>query len=207
MSFRLLDLFCGAGGAAMGYHRAGFEVVGVDIAPQKHYPFEFHQADALEFCREHGHEFDAIHASPPCQRWSECTPLESRGKHPDLIGPVRDLLVQIGKPYVIENVDGARRMLRSPRMLCGTMFGLPIWRHRWFELSGVAWGPMKCRHNGHPVLVCGSGHGRGEAKVPQMIEVMQTPWMKVRKEVRQAIPPAYTEFIGKQLIRALCRVE
>jgi hypothetical protein len=200
---RLLDLFCGAGGAGMGYHRAGFVVVGVDIDEQPHYPFEFHQADALEYMRDHGNEFDAIHASPPCQRYSECTPIRSRHKHPDLIGQVRELLLQIGKPYVIENVDGARRLLRSPRMLCGTMFGLPIWRHRWFETGGVSWGPMKCRHNGHPVLVCGSSHGRGEAKVPRMIEVMQVPWMKVRKEVRQAIPPAYTEYIGKQLFRCL----
>lgn len=90
---RLLDLFCGAGGAAMGYHRAGFEVVGVDIKPQPHYPFEFHQADALEYCREHGAEFDAIHASPPCQRYSKETREDCRENHPDLIAPTRDLLI------------------------------------------------------------------------------------------------------------------
>lgn len=113
---RLLDLFCGAGGAAMGYHRAGFDVVGVDIKPQKHYPFEFHQGDALEYVAAHGHEYDVIHASPPCQGYSEETPLEYRGNHPRMIGAVRDALQKIGKPYIIENVDGARTWIT--RLCC-----------------------------------------------------------------------------------------
>lgn len=201
---RLLDLFCGAGGAAMGYHRAGFEVVGVDIKPQPHYPFEFHQGDALEYLATHGTEFDAIHASPPCQRYSESTPLATRPGHPDLIDATRKALAETGKPYVIENVDGARMILRASLVLCGSMFGLPVWRHRWFEI----WPEMlllvpPCTHSKDPVIISGSTHGRGEAKVPQMIAALGVPWMKVRKEVRQAIPPAYTEFIGKQLMRVL----
>ena len=137
MKPRLLDLFCGAGGAAMGYHRAGFEVVGVDIKPQPHYPFEFHQADAMTYPLE---GFDAIHASPPCQGYSPHVSSESsawagtRGKdEPRLIGAVRERLV--GHAYVIENVVGARRELRGPLLLCGTMFGLPIARHRLFEMN------------------------------------------------------------------------
>ena len=104
---KLLDLFSGAGGAAMGYHRAGFEVVGVDHKPQKNFPFEFIQADALEYCAEHGHEYDVIHASPPCQSYSRLRHLpflkERRERHPKLIDPLRDFLIEIGKPYVIEN--------------------------------------------------------------------------------------------------------
>jgi hypothetical protein len=127
---RLLDLFSGAGGAAVGYARAGFEVVGVDIEPQPNYPFEFHQADALEFCREHGHEFDAIHASPPCQAY---TPLRAvHGKdYPDMLAATREALEATGLPWVIENVPGAP--INSGIFLCGTMFDLRVYRHRWFE--------------------------------------------------------------------------
>jgi DNA (cytosine-5)-methyltransferase 1 len=131
---KLLDTYCGAGGCAVGYHRAGFEVVGVDINPQPRFPFEFHQGDAIEYIREHGHEFDVIHASPPCQRFSEATPMERRDKHPDLIAPTREAMQATGKPYVIENVENARAELANPVKLCGTMFGLPIWRHRYFEI-------------------------------------------------------------------------
>lgn len=201
---RLLDLFCGAGGAAMGYHRAGFDVVGVDNRPQKHYPFEFHQADAFEYVAEHGHEFDVIHASPPCQAYSEATPMQARTKHPDLIVATRQALKATGKPYIIENVDGARRLLIEPVMLCGTMFGLGVWRHRWFETKPrLVYLVPPCRHDFHPVLVSGSGHGRGEARPPEMIDALGVPWMKVRAEARQAIPPVYTEFLGKQLMRYL----
>jgi DNA (cytosine-5)-methyltransferase 1 len=193
---RLLDLFCGAGGAAVGYHRAGFQVTGVDIEPQPRYPFTFIQADAMEFPLE---GFDVIHASPPCQHYSEATPIEARKNHPDLIAPIRERLR--GKNYVIENVDGARRELRDQFVLCGTMFNLRVFRHRWFEVPSL---PLilvpPCKHDFYPVVVSGSAHGRGEAKVPEMIEAMGVPWMKIRKEVREAIPPAYTEFIGKHLL-------
>src|SRR3972149_6341276 len=124
----LLDLFCGAGGAARGYQRAGFYVVGVDIKPQPHYcGDEFYRADALTYPLD---GFDAIHASPPCQRYSWCALQKYRINHPDLIGAVRYELVKSGKPYIIENVAGARKLLLNPIKLCGTMFDLPIWRHR-----------------------------------------------------------------------------
>src|SRR3990167_5935443 len=118
----------------MGYHRAGFEVVGVDHLPQKHFPFEFHQDDALEYLAKHGREFDVIHASPPCQHYSAMQHIKkNKHKWPDLVGPVREGLLVAGKPYVIENVVGAP--LRVDLMLCGTMFGLGIIRHRIFESS------------------------------------------------------------------------
>lgn len=207
---RLLDLFCGAGGAAMGYYRAGFEVVGVDINPQPRYPFEFHQADALEYMAEHGHKFDAIHASPPCQRYSEATPAGYKEAHPDLIEPVRGLLRETGLPWVIENVAGARSMLPASLMLCGTMFGLPIWRHRYFEMAGL-WlmSPKTCAHNGRPVVVnpgSNARKGRGDM-APRHVtddyrEAMGIPWM-TGAELTEAIPPAYTEYIGKHLMRVL----
>ena len=132
MKPRLLDLFCGAGGAAMGYHRAGFEVIGVDIKPQPHFPLEFHQADALEFSLE---GYDAYHASPPCQAFSTIakqirTMRPGKYSHPDLIAPTRDCLVATDKPYVIENVRGAS--LISPVQLCGSWFGLDLHRLRIF---------------------------------------------------------------------------
>src|SRR5665213_3193952 len=130
---RLLDLFSGAGGAAVGYHRAGFEVVGVDIKPQPHYPFEFRQKDALWVLEGETMEgFDAIHASPPCQAYSKARKLQGL-RHPDLIASVRELLLAISLPYVIENVPGAP--LRNPVLLCGEMFGLGVRRERLFETN------------------------------------------------------------------------
>src|SRR5690348_16558972 len=141
---RLLDLFCGAGGCSMGYHRAGFEVVGVDIKPQKNYPFEFHQADALEFLKIHGHEFDAIHASPPCQRYSVGRHIhQSGGNHPDLVHPTRSLLEATGKPWVIENVMGSPV---AGVTLCDLMFGLKVLRHRLFETSFYCMVPTHPQH-------------------------------------------------------------
>jgi DNA (cytosine-5)-methyltransferase 1 len=204
---RLLDLFCGAGGAAMGYHRGGFEVVGVDIKPQPHYPFEFIQADALEFVSEHGAEFDVIHASPPCQRYSHCTPAAYREGHPDLIAATRALLEDTGKPFVIENVAGARYLLREPLMLCGTMFGLRVWRHRYFEIWPRLefFKRLQCQHTEPPVPVYGhTGAGtnrnreraRGRSNsVADWRAAMDIDWMTAA-ELAQAIPLAYTKWIA-----------
>jgi len=225
----LLDLFCCAGGAAIGYHRAGFDVVGVDIKPQPRYPFEFHQADALEYVSEHGAEFDAIHASPPCQLYSTMTKGRWKDReHPDLIKPVRDLLVASGKPYVIENVEGAREKLVNPIMLCGTMFGLQtkhgsqLRRHRYFECSNFFILTPTCQHNNGSVIGVYGGGQNPARKRPATIGVwghagrdgliqfgtqdrrdaMGIDWMS-GDELAEAIPPAYTEFIGKNLIESL----
>ena len=215
---RLLDLYCCAGGAAMGYHRAGFDVVGVDIAFQKNYPFEFHQADALEFLAAHGHEFDAIHASPPCQNYSTLT-RGNRGRgeardHPDLVGVTRTALESTGLPYVIENVTSAP--LRADATLCGLMFGLKVFRHRLFEAGGwVLTPPAHPSHKGHRVAgwnhgvkhegdmfaVYGAGGGKGA--VHQWQDAMGIYHTDDRRELAEAIPPAYTEHIGKQLIKYL----
>ena len=204
---RLLDLFCGAGGAAMGYHHAGFDVVGVDINPQPHYPFEFHQADALTFPLD---GYDVIHASPPCQRYSKSTKRWGDNDHPDLIAVTRERIEHLS--YVIENVPGAP--LVDPIMLCGSMFDLRVdarylQRHRLFE-SNV---PLKtpdgrCDHSGYAVGVYGHPGGRstrdgltfGTTDLWRI--VMDTPWM-TGKEMAQAIPPAYTEWIGRQLIQVI----
>lgn len=207
-NYILLDLFCGAGGAGVGYHRAGFEVVGVDINPQPHYPFEFHQADALEFVSEHGAKFDVIHASPPCQRYSRCTPVMYKNNHPDLIDATRVLLEDTGKTFVIENVAGARYLLREPLMLCGSMFGLDVWRHRYFEVWPrlPLFARLQCRHISPPVLVTGTtrrvSRGRVEYTAAEKRAAMGIDWMTLA-ELDEAIPPAYTQWLGTQIIQAL----
>jgi DNA (cytosine-5)-methyltransferase 1 len=213
---RLLDLFCGAGGAAVGYHRAGFEVVGVDIKPQKHYPFEFHQADALEYLAEHGREFDAIHASPPCQAFTTLARMWNAKKHESLVEPTREALVASGRPFVIENVVGAP--LVAPVLLCGTMFGLgteraQLRRHRLFETSFPVGLTPTHQHVGRVIGVYGNksrdrrraNGGSKDFPNEDAKMAMGIDWM-TRAELSQAIPPAYTEWIGKQLIRALCDV-
>jgi DNA (cytosine-5)-methyltransferase 1 len=208
MTFRIMDTFCKAGGAGMGYHLAGFEVVGVDIEPQKNYPFEFHQADALEYITEHGHEFDAIHASPKCQ--DNC-PLKHRwGKsYENQIPAVRRLLQESGKPYIIENVEGAKRRLQDPLVLCGTMFGLKVIRHRLFENNiGLIFPPFTCQckgkvgkrgHLGDREFMTVTGHF---SNIEKARAAMGIDWMN-QEELAQAIPPAYTTFIGEQLIAYL----
>lgn len=204
---RLLDLFCCQGGAAMGYHLAGFEVVGVDLDPQPRYPFEFHQADALEFITEHGHEFDAVHASPPCQRYSKAQRIQGR-EHPDLIGPTRSAMERTGLPYVIENVEDARGELRDPVTLCGAMFGLATYRHRLFETGGgfQLGHPRHPRHlaplakMGRPVRPGEFMHIVGNfSGVQAARDLMGMPWAS-RDGLREAIPPAYTEHIGRELL-------
>jgi DNA (cytosine-5)-methyltransferase 1 len=212
----LLDLFCKQGGAAMGYHYAGFDVIGVDIEPQPLYPFEFIQADALEFlASDHPAVFMAAvrHASPPCQAYSSLKSMTD-GSHPDLVVPVRWALQSLGGTYVIENVVGAP--LADPVMLCGSTFDLgavcmdgkyrQLRRHRLFE-SNLPLQPRRCQHIGQAVGVYGTGGGgqmtRGyKADKNVALDAMGTPWMD-RKGVSQAIPPAYTEFIGKQLLAQL----
>lgn len=204
---RLLDLFCCAGGAGMGYHRAGFEVVGVDIASQPRYPFEFHQADALEFVAEHGHEFDVIHASPPCQGYSSMRhlPWLKGRKYPRLIGAVREILLGLGKPYVIENVVGAPL---AGGALCGLSLGLPLRRHRVFECNPLILFPS-CP--GHPASEPGSGRmgvvGNGAGVMGVLPgysaqEATGIDWMTGR-QLRQAIPPVYTEWIGREMLRVI----
>lgn len=207
---KLLDLFCGAGGAAMGYSRAGFEVVGVDIEPQPRYPFDFHQADALEYLAAHGHEFDAIHASPPCQDHSRSyTPYDHGTAH--LLPDTRNLLTEIGKPWAIENVPGAP--MRVDYLLCGCMFGLPrLRRQRWFETSWHGFSLLPpCYHPEPVVTVTGHGIpsgslylGRVDGKTYSRLTrlAMGIDWM-TRDELAQAIPPAYTEWIGGQLWKRL----
>lgn len=200
----LLDLFCGAGGAAMGYSRVGFDVVGVDNNPQPNYPFEFILADAMTFPLD---GFDVIHASPPCQRYTRCTPPQHRDKHPDLLGLVSLSLRAAGVPYAIENVPDARAILRDPVMLCGTMFRLPTLRHRYFEIwpnEDLILLPA-CAHPRLPVVVTGTTRrktGRLEYRVQDCRDAMEIQWM-TRTELDEAIPPAYTEYIGKQLIDSL----
>jgi len=213
---RLLDLFCGAGGAAMGYHRAGFEVVGVDIKPQPNYPFEFIQDDALRLLRsdridmypEEIKGFDAIHASPPCQLFSAYQRANKRqGEHPNLIPETRELLRSTGLPYVIENVEGAP--LEEPYTICGVSLGLEVKRHRLFETSFpmtvppcACGGWMPSPHKASSNRKTRRTVAIGEWKIPLETQqkAMGIDWMTV-PELSQAIPPAYTELIGHQLLQ------
>lgn len=211
MKPKLLDLFCGAGGAAMGYYRAGFEVVGVDIKPQPHYPFEFHQADALTYPLE---GFDAYHASPPCQAYStSISPVVGfRKEHPKLIEPIRSILNQTCKPFVIENVPNSP--LAEFIKLDGTMFGLKTRKERWFELHGfqIYFSPVPFNKGkgyikkGLLIGVC-QYHAKNPLEINpnrQNLEIATgIDWGMNRHELRQAIPPAYTEYIGKYLLQAL----
>ncbi len=212
---RLLDLFCGAGGASVGYHRAGFDVVGVDIKPQPHYPFRFFQEDALEFMatRHNWSHFDAIHASPPCQAYSPMS--LNRDTHPDLYEPTRARLIETGLPYVIENVIGAP--YSHGIVLCGSMFESDrsagwVQRHRNFETSWFMFQP-ECDHAGRPRPFTITGHLSGGQKESNykhsrkprgedVLPLMGMPWATIPEAVL-AIPPAYTEWIGAQLLAAL----
>lgn len=220
---RGLDVFSGAGGASMGYHRAGFDMVGVDLDAQPRYPFQFVQDDALAYLKA-GYwirrNFDFIHASPPCQAYSDLQKQNKRG-YPELIEPVRELLQWIGLPYVIENVEGAP--LVDPIRLCGTMFdagvpdtqsgGLRVIRHRLFESNVPLVAPEHDRK--HPLVhtkdkrkrhygLCDEDTcfvqvtGGGNSTVAAARDAMGIPWM-TKKELNEAIPPAYTEYIGRQV--------
>jgi DNA (cytosine-5)-methyltransferase 1 len=195
----VLDLFSGAGGSAVGYHRAGFGVVGVDHEPQPRYPFAFVRADAMTFPLD---GFDVIGASPPCQLWAGTW--QDHSDHPDLLTPTRERLKASGLPYVIENIPTAP--MPTGLLLCGATFGLPVIRHRRFELSpdpGLV--PSLCPQRRHGR---GVTHGAGfypyarkrwEANWREHVLPVVWPWMTL-EEAGQAVPPAYTEYLGGLLM-------
>lgn len=221
----LLDLFCCAGGAGVGYYRAGFNVIGVDIEPQPHYPFTFVQADALDVLAGQIKglgikSFAAVHASPPCQLYSNAQRIRSND-HPDLIGPTRALLEPLGIPYIIENVMGAQEELIDPVMLCGAMFPeLRVYRHRLFESNVPLMAPQfragtlggrladECGWP-HPYRLTKMGRPPRDGEYMHVVgnfsgvdaarEAMGIDWM-VRDELRESIPPAMTRHLGLQLI-------
>jgi len=229
---RLLDLFCGAGGSAVGFNRAGFDPHGVDSEPQPNYPYPFHQGDTLEavetllaggsldFTHQNGNiewlaraDFDAADASPPCQRYCTATG-PKRGRHPDLVAPTRDLLMKLGLPWVIENVPSAPLLM--PVTLCGSAFGLRVRRHRAFESSeGIAGTGCYHAEQGTPVGVYGQHPDRKQHLRPDGTQrgtkatslghgqrAMGIDWM-TWAELAESIPPAFSEFIGRQLLDAI----
>ena len=211
---RLLDLFCCAGGAGAGYAKAGFEVFGVDISPQPNYPFHVRQADALALDPEFLAGFDAIHASPPCQSYSDLAKRNGNAHEwPRLVEPVREMLVRTGLPYVIENVDGAP--LINAVVLCGTMFPpLRVLRHRLFEANFEIVPPPHKKHPKVHTFDRRKSHfgktdewrdfvqvtGGGNCSLAAAREAMGIDWM-TKNEINESIPPAYTEFIGHELLR------
>ena len=208
-----LDLFSGAGGAGMGLSKAGFNVTGVDISPQPRYPFEFIQMDALDADLS---GYDFVWASPPCQKHSRLAALSEK-KYECFIERTRAKLKAWGGPYIIENVVGAP--LLNPITLCGSSFRLNVWRHRIFESNILLLG-QHCEHKNtpEPIDVSGTGGfcpgrirtdgGGGNSRKPRNIaqarEAMGIDWM-TRKEINQAIPPAYSEYLGRQIVKAIAR--
>lgn len=220
MKPRLLDLFCGGGGATRGYQQAGFTVWGVDINWQPNYIGDaFHHGDALEFLADFGDQFDVIHASPPCQDYSNLTAVNRKlgrtNKHQRLIAETRELLQATGKPYVIENIADAGRELIDPVRICGTAFGLPIRRHRLFE-SNVPIVGTGCEHSRFTEPKYWTGwRPNGEHRLSTVVQVygnaggtehwpaaMGIDWM-TNREMAEAIPPAYARHVGEQLMAAL----
>jgi DNA (cytosine-5)-methyltransferase 1 len=217
---RLLDLFCGAGGCSVGYQRAGFDVIGVDIEPMPRYPYTLVRDDAVAVldCLVHGErihgmrleDFDAIHASPPCPAYSLASHYHgTQANHPDLYQPVKALLERSRLPYVIENVEGSP--LRRDVVLCGEMFGLRVHRHRVFETAGFF--VMRPRHAPHQMKGAlhnchiEEGHARqvagNYANHEDALDAMGVDWPMSRRELRNAIPPAYTEHIGGYLMAVM----
>lgn len=225
--YRILDLFCCAGGAASGYHRAGFDVYGIDKDPKmsRDYPFNSRLGDVMDELLSHVYgikdrpplpHFDAIHASPPCQAHTALTKGTNKETHSyeDLIGETRHWLQRIGKPYIIENVE--QSTVRPDLKLCGEMFGLRVLKHRNFELGGFTVPqPEHIKHKGRAAgwrhgerpeepyyfSVYGTGGSRGT--IEQWREAMEMPWAGTKRQLSEAIPPAFTEYIGKHLLTQL----
>jgi DNA (cytosine-5)-methyltransferase 1 len=218
---KLLDLFCCAGGASMGYYRAGFEVTGIDIKDQPSYPFKFIKGDVMEIIKDKDflNSFDVIHASPPCQGYSNATKPDSvyvhysQGKDtPKLIEPVRNALINTGKYYIIENVAGAKEYLIEPFRLTGYMFNMPIERTRYFEcnfpvaelknITKRGYSKKYAEENGidyRDMSVTGKSRRKGSIDVWR--KVMDMPWAGRGWELTEAIPPAYTKYIGEQILK------
>ena len=204
---RALDLFCCGGGAGMGLWQAGFEVVGVDIEPQPHYPFQFHQADALTYPLD---GFDFVWASPPCQGFTKARKLQGN-VHPNLIPPIRERLRALGTPWAIENVPGAP--LFDPIELCGQMFGLDLYRHRLFECSFPITAPRHIEHT-RPQCKMGRPPKRGEiiqvvghfSNVPEGRRAMGIDWLGQDK-LREAIPPAYSKYTGEAALAHITQTQ
>lgn len=211
-----LDAFCNIGGTGMGLYLAGFNVVGVDILPQPNYPFEFVQADAIDYITTNGADFDLISAGPPCQ--FDCmltagTNQARRDQYPDLLEPTRAAIESTARPYVIEQPPGrASKRMRVDVTLCGEMFGLRVLRHRNFELGG--WSMPKPDHLPHRGRVAGMRHGEwfegpyfavygnggGKGSVAQWQAAMGIHWTADRREIAEAIPPAYTRLLGARFV-------
>ena len=216
---RLLDLFCCAGGAGVGYARAGFEVLGVDIEPQPNYPLPFIQSDAMKLDPKFIATFDAIHASPPCQAYSDLAKRNGNANEwPRLIEPVREMMIRSGLPYVIENVDGAP--LLDPVILCGTMFpALRVLRHRLFEANFLIVPPPHKKHPKVHTFDRRKSHfgktnewtdfvqvtGGGNCTLAAAREAMGIDWM-TKGEINESIPPAYTKLVGTQLLRHMAAI-
>lgn len=231
-----LDLYCGAGGAGMGYWLAGFDVEGVDAAPQPHYPFAFTRGDAIETLERRlsdaGHRIELVHASPPCQGYTWATPKARREAFPlDHIERIREICDEYAVPHVIENTleaDTVHHQIRRPKfyaceadaladrggievqrpiILCGQMFGLPVIRHRVFEVGPMVNPRPHVKHvgtaaGGEIVTVAGHGPGNkpGNSSIAAWRRAMGMPWAATRDELAQAIPPAYTEYIGREVM-------
>jgi len=206
MAVKLLDLYCGGGGAGYGYEQAGFDVTGVDIVSQPKHRGKLIQADAIEYLMSSFEEYDVIHASPPCQKYSLASmQFRKFGKeYVDLIEATREVLIKTGKPYVIENVPGSP--LINPIQLCGSMFGLRTYRHRLFE-SNI---PLKApEHHKHIAPNAKMGRKPKDSEFIQYVghfsgvklvqEMTGLHWLG-QLELAQSIPPQYTKYIGEQLI-------
>lgn len=205
---KVLVCFCCQGGEAMGYHRSGFEVEGSDLYPQPRFPFKFTQADAIDYVASEGHRFDLIVGGPPCQRYTKAQRIRGN-EHPDLIGKFRGALLATGKPYVIENVEEARAQLRDPILVCGAAFEYRTYRHRLFESNVPLVAPD---HPGHtqPTVKMGRSLKDGDfyhavgnfSNVDYVRRDMGVEWMN-RDGIRECIPPAYAEYIGRQIVQVL----
>lgn len=192
---KILDMYCGVGGASLGYAMAGHEVTGVDFFRQPNYPFKIIRRDAIAYVTQHGHEYDLIHASPPCQAYTALTGgRPNRDRYPDLIPGTRGILNLLQVPWIMENVPGA--IMRRDLVLCGTYFGLQVIRHRYFEISGLqVTQPPHIPHPDDHIAVYGSGGGY-KGSLDDWRNAMQLHHAKRRKELANAIPPAYTRYIA-----------